>query len=80
MLVRLLQALPTDAGFSITRMITPPGAPEFINGTTARVVLSGGGMGVADDSNPATALQRAWGFAHLEKAERLLAPTRTASP
>lgn len=73
-LVRILQQLPTTAGFLISKAIDMQGAPLMADAYCARVILSGGGGGMATDDNPARALRAAWGLAHLEMAEKLRPP------
>lgn len=74
-LVRLLTQLPVDAGFMLTKTIDMPGAPLMVGAYYARLILSGGGTGVANDDNPARALRAAWGLAHLHASEILLTGT-----
>lgn len=70
-LVNLLSHMPIGAGFIISHVITPVGAPQMFGGYSATVILQGGWAGESMANNPAIAFRRAWARAHAAASKAL---------
>lgn len=71
MMVRLLQAIPRNAGWSINRPVEPQGSSPVFNAFSAIVLLAEGGRGDALGDTPSEALLKAWALAHIDRGTML---------